>query len=317
MKTETSTADDRANDIANGQMEAYMKLTRDLKASAKLLGKDEIRFLVDFYYTIQQNRIRADAQVRGNSEKGEPSALLVWAADNFWTFENNIKSALDTFTQEYTVTRWARSICGIGPVISAGFVAHFNIEKAPTYGHFWRFAGLDATVEWEKKTRRPWNAALKTLVAFKLGESFVKVQNNEKDYYGQIFVRRKARELEMNMNGKFADQAKAQLGDEDALKRCRERKVVVKAKRIGKDTEAYKHLSQGMLPPAQIHARARRYAVKLFLSHLHHVMFEDFHGRKPLCPYPFEKLAHDKEHYLPPPNWPFAEPGKSLKELKV
>ena len=47
---------------------------------------------------------------------------------------------------------------------------------------------------------------------------------------------------------------------------------ILKTKNYGKDTDAYKSYSVGKLPPAHIHAMARRYAVKLFLAHLHHIM---------------------------------------------
>ena len=331
------------------QFEAISKLTKDLKGAAKLLGKSEARFLVDFYYSIQDNRIRSDAQVRELAKKRKPSDLTTWCADNFRTFENNIKNALNVFTLEYTVGKWCQSICGIGPVITAGLLAHIDITKAPTYGHIWRFAGLDSTQEWQKKTKRPWNAQLKTLCAFKLGESFVKVQNNESDYYGQLFVRRRERENRLNIEGRFADQAKAQLGDQQAIESLRERKYPIKQRNFKEEAatlvwlegritadQAREFLLLGneqklpfvnkcksqpagsgvrMLPPAQIHARARRFAVKMFLAHLHHVMFEDYHERRPMCPYPFEKLGHDQEHYLPPPNWPSEDIGKRLTEM--
>jgi len=322
------------------------------------LGRYEAKFLVDFYYTVQDNRIRSDAQVREHSESGEPNKVVEWCGENFRVFENNIKNALNAFSDSYIVGQWMRSICGIGPVISAGLLAYIDIKKAPTYGHIWRYAGLDATVIWPNKDsldkwfdvyvpeghnphdtiklactyfgrnydtlvrymtpegktlptinnqtlkkaimRRPWNAELKVLTVFKLGECFVKVQGNEKDFYGQIYRRRKDRELEMNLDKKFKDQADRQLAE----------------KKIGKTTDCYKHLKEGMLPPAQIHARARRYAVKLFLAHLHHVMFEDFNGHKPRIPFPFEKLRHDEKHYIPVPNWPSGDyEGRKLTEL--
>ena len=46
-------------------------------------------------------------------------------------------------------------------------------------------------------------------------------------------------------------------------------------------------------------------------------MFEDYYGERPRCPYPFEKLGHDKQHYLPPPNWPSEDVAKSLKEMNA
>ena len=100
---------------------------------------------------------------------------------------------------------------GTGPrlwalAIAAGFLAHIDIERAPTVGHIWRFAGLDPTQKWEKKTKRPWNADLKTL-CWKLGESFVKVKGNENDIYGKVYEARKAQEVLRNEAGELADQA--------------------------------------------------------------------------------------------------------------
>jgi hypothetical protein len=59
---------------------------------------------------------------------------------------------------------------------------------------------------------------------------------------------------------------------------------------------------QPMLPPAHIHARARRRTVKLFLSHYFTVGFELHYGRKAPSPYVIEHMGHVDE--VPPPNWP-------------
>ena len=93
-------------------------------------------------------------------------------------------------------------------------------------------------------------------------------------------------EQERNELGLFKDQA--------------ERKL--ETTRIGKDTEAFKWYSQGMLPPAHIQSRAKRYAVKLFLAHWHHVAYEDHYGTQPPKPYVIEHGGH--VHYIAPPNWP-------------
>jgi Transposase IS116/IS110/IS902 family len=200
--------------------------------------------------------------------------------------ENAIKSALDAYSAHDPVGAWARSILGIGPVIAAGLLAHIDIEKAPTAGHIWRYAGLDPTSVWSKGTKRPWNASLKVL-CYKIGESFVKVHNNERDVYGHIYAERKAFEIARNESGAFADQAAAKL----------------KAFKIGKDTQARTHYEAGRLPPAHIHARARRYAVKLFLAHLQEVMFWHRYGERAPKPYILTKPEH--VHYLAPPNAPW------------
>ncbi len=262
--------------------EAIRKLTKDEKKASITLGKDEARFLVDAYYQLQDNRIRSDGQVRSMSKDGEPHAVLQWLADMNRTLEESIKSALDNYSTATPVGQWARSQVGIGPVIAAGLLAHLDITKANTAGAFWSYAGMDPRSTWEKGQKRPWNAQLKVL-CWKLGESFVKVSGNEDAFYGKVYKDRKAMELAKNEAGEYAEQAAAKL----------------EKFKIGKDTDAYKAYIQGKLPPAHIHARAKRYAVKLFLAHLHEVMFEDHFGTKPPLPYAIGILSHAHKIEVP------------------
>lgn len=262
--------------------EAIRKLTKDERNAAITLGKDEARFLVDAYYQLQDNRIRSDGQVRSMSKDGEPHATLQWLADMNRTLEESIKTALDAYSMSSPVGRWMRSQKGIGPVIAAGFLAHLDITKAETAGAFWSFAGLDPRKTWEKGQKRPWNASLKVL-CWKLGESFVKVSGSEDAFYGRLYKQRKEIEIAKNEAGEFADQAKAKL----------------EKFKIGKDTDAYAAYSKGKLPPAHIHARAKRYSCKIFLAHLHHVFYVDHYGKEPPLPYAIGILNH--AHYIPVP----------------
>lgn len=130
-------------------------------------------------------------------------------------------------------------------------------------------------------SKMPYNKTLKILT-WKLGESFVKVSNNPNDFYGKIYQERKALEQSKNERLEYKAQADA------------------KVNRVGKSTEAYKYYSQGMLPPAQIQARAKRYAIKIFLSHLHTVMYFDRYGVMPPKPFAIEHCGH--AHYIEVPN---------------
>jgi len=311
-------------------MEPVTRLTKDLAVAAATLSVREARYLVDAYYTIQDYRIASDAQIREMTKSGEPHDVLKWAAKQYITLESQLKRSLDKWTDNQYMGRWAKAICGIGPVISAGLLAHIDIEKAPTVGHIWRFAGLDPTNKWlgrekskalvmsvcgsanvvteeqitqiatlafyrteqlhtmvgegsvtRKKlvtalTKRPYNADLKTLCAFKLGESFVMVQNNKNDIYGKVFAARKREEEAKNDVLAFKAQAEQ----------------ILVTKNFDKTTDAYKALIQGRLPQAQIHARARRYAVKLFLSHYHAEAYRQRFGKEPPLPYPIAFLGH-------------------------
>lgn len=262
--------------ITDFPLEPVRRLSRDVANAVSSLSPDEARYLVDAYYILQENRIRSDAQIRALRDTEEPHSVIAWLAEQDRILEAQIKRALDRWTDKMPMGVWAKAIVGIGPVISAGLIAHIDIEKCPTVGHIWRFAGLDPTLKWEKKQKRPFNAKLKVLCAFKLGESFVKVQNHAEDIYGKVYAKRKQQETEKNEAGAFADQAAA----------------ILERRKIGKDTEAYKAYSQGKLPPAQIHARARRYAVKLFLSHFHAEAYRQHFGKEPPLPYPIAHLGH-------------------------
>ena len=254
-------------------------LTRDVKKAADTLSRQEARYMVDLFRQIQDYRIQSGNQI--TSMLDEPHELFTFMAGQMATLERQIQATLDRWSLADPLGQWARAQRGVGPVIAAGLLAHIDLDKAPTVGHIWRFAGLDPTVVWNKGEKRPWNADLKVL-CWKLGESFTKVSGHPDGYYGHIYKNRKAIELERNAAGDFADQA-AQ---------------VLATRKIGKETDAYAAYSVGKLPPAHIHARAKRYAVKMFLSHYHEIGYE-LMGKTPPKPFAIAHMEH--AHYIPPP----------------
>jgi hypothetical protein len=281
-------------------LESIQRLTRDLKNASVTLSEREARFLVDAYYAMQKDRIRSVHQERKLSESAEPNTIMSWLADQRGTLEKEVAKALDVYSASHRAGVWARSIVGIGPIITAGLIAHLRVKEVhknedeieetiirPTAGHFWRIAGLDPSSKWKEGQKRPWNGSLKRL-CWLIGESFTKVSNNDKDVYGKVYRERKELEIQRNDAGLFAEQAAESLSK----------------KNWRADTATRKHYEAGHLPPARIHLRAQRYAVKLFLSHLHHVMYEIEFGVAPPKPYILTQPGH--AHYTAPPNWPMA-----------
>ncbi len=252
-------------------------LKRDLVMAARTLSFTEVRHLVGAYYELHETRDALEAKER--------HPVIAWLRDQNGNLEQQIRCALDSWTESMPAAVWAKGIAGVGPVISAGLAAHIDISQCPTVGRIWRFAGLDPTVEWAPNTKRPWNAALKSLCG-KLGESLVKVAGREDDFYGRLYLQRKAIEQARNEAGEFAGQAKAQL------------------QRSGfeKNAEDIKWYSTGKLPPAHIHSRAKRWAVKLFLAHYHHVAWKLATGQEPPKPYVIAHLDH--VDCIQPPNFP-------------
>lgn len=270
------------------QLGVFEKLNKEIKENAKVLTDDEARYLVDTYYQVQNFRITANNQVRGLEEGDDTDTktneALKFIGSCFETLESNIKLLLGNYAKSKPIGRWMLDICGIGPVIAAGMMAHIDINKVQTAGQIQAYAGLDPTKSWEKGQKRPWNAKLKVL-CWKLGQSFVKVSNNEKDVYGKVYKERKKYEMDRNERGEYAEQAKSKLENT----------------RIGKDTDAYKWYSEGKLPPAHIQQRAERYAVKIFLSHLFTVWYEMEHGVP--APKPYAEAILNHAHIIEPPKY--------------
>lgn len=257
------------------ELEGVTRLSRDLASASTTLSAHEARFLVDEYYQMQENRIRSNNQVSSLAENKEPHDVVNWFGSQFETLESQIKRALQKYVEADPVGQWLLEQVGIGPVIAAGLLAHIDIRKAPTAGHIWAFAGLDPTKKWEKGQKRPFNARLK-VVCWKAGESFVKVSGKEERNYGHLYKERKDYEAAKNERGEYEEQAKQ----------------ILASRRIGKETEAYKHYIVGKLPPGHIHARAKRWAVKLFLSHLHDVWYRHEFKTAPPLPYAIAHLNH-------------------------
>lgn len=248
----------------------------------------EARYLVDLYYTMQGSRIVVNNQVlaleRDAKKTGtppEPHLALSWVLNASETLETQIKKILSWYVVDHPMYWFFDNTLGIGPVLAAGLLAHIDITKSPTVGHIWSFAGLNPLAEWKKGERRPWNAALKVL-CWKIGDSFVKNSSREDAYYGQLYRKRKELEIARNEAGAFADQAKK----------------ILATKTFRRDTKAKEFYEKGLLPPGHIDMRARRYAVKMFLSHLHECWYSQEVGPPPA---PFSIAIQGHAHYLPPP----------------
>jgi hypothetical protein len=175
---------------------------------------------------------------------------------------------------------------------------------------------------------------------WKIGESFVKFQGSEHDHYGKYYAVRRVQEWNRNLKGDNVAEAKSKLGstrigrDTEAYAwysgafhvppsciytgeveikehRTADGKVVKeriswpfriageRAKELPAADAA--HGGTPMLPPARIHLRATRYAVKLFLAHWSQVYWESTTGTP--APKPWVVAHGGHTEVLPPPGW--------------
>ncbi|WP_396190457.1 transposase [Flavobacterium sp.] len=278
----------------------------DIKSYASALSSDEARFLVSNYYIYQEMRKRSVQQAEALKKQFVPNVMLELTSGVFMESEKLVKKALGVYTDHHPMGNWMKQIYGIGPVISAGILANIDITRAPTAGAIWAYAGLDphrpTGISRERLRNNPpemlpnnmesfnkhvdtkkryWNADVKRL-AWIIGDLFRKFSKQPECLYGHYYLERKAYETAKNERGDYADYAALQLQWKD----------------YG-DNPTRALLEQGKLSPAHIDARARRHAVKLFLSHLHHVWYKQHYGVEPPKPFAISHLSH--AHFIAPP----------------
>lgn len=267
--------------LYNEHQDVVVRLNRDLVKAAKTLSEREAEYLVRSYYQFQHNRLVAENRIRALAKTDKPHEVISWERDQATVIEQQIKKTLDWYTENHRFGAWPRSILGIGPVITAGLIVNTHMDHLVTAGHLWSFAGLNPEKKWNKGEKRPWNASLK-VICYHAGECFVRVQNNPKDTYGHMYAEKKKFYIEKNEAGGFAERAAA----------------ILTERKFDKTTDAYKAYVVGHLPPAHVHAMARRFAVKMFLSHYWEVCYRLHFEKDPPLPFAIAHLGH--VHIVPP-----------------
>jgi hypothetical protein len=283
--------------LADVDDELTGKLPRSLKQDAQQMSKPEVRALVDQYYVQQRQRIAGEGRMRAFiQEKDEGPTITEWLLERFRVGEDAAKGAITAWAKHQgDPTAWALAQYGIGPILAAGFASQIDIEKAPTAGHIWAFAGLDPNQKWEKGQKRPFNGSLKVL-CWKAGASFVMFHGREACFYGQKYSERKEYEEKRNESGGMAQTATETLASKNfgdsGTKNCY----------LGLG-EKCQHFDPALdfphLPPGRIDMRARRWAVKLFLAHWHDVAYRAHYDTAPPLPYPIAHMGHT--HLIEPP----------------
>jgi hypothetical protein len=320
-------------------LEPIEALTREARLLARGMPREEARGLVDLYYRWQDERIKLRGQARAalqGADPGTSTLLVTHFAQQAEALERQTVGILKEWAGSIRVGEWAMNQLGIGPVLAAGLLAHIDITRARTAGAIYRYAGLDPNSKWYSRdeanamvkdllqvtfvtvsdlansiernpeaiwrfattdargnerrptkatvaaaiARRPHNAKLKK-TCWLIGDSFVKVSNNPKSLYGRLYRERKQYEVERNESG----------GNAEA--------VEISLRRNIQDADLRKTLLSGKLPAGQIDLRARRFAVKIFLSHYFEVAYRDHYHEDPPAPFAIAQLGH--AHYIPVP----------------
>lgn len=186
--------------------------------------------------------------------------------------KRKIARAMKKELDKYSIWPWLEQVDGIGIASAAGLVAYIDklgIENIPTVSALWHYFGAypveGKAVKRTKGSTISYNPHAKTLALGEIGPNFVRSGG----FYRNVYDKEKAKQL-----GR-----------------------VFKPGELASKYNGYKktdlHLSKG-------HAdnRAKRKAVKLFLSHLY-VIWRQLKGLNTRPPYINEQLKH--ETYIEPP----------------
>lgn len=253
------------------------RLSKEQVLLAKNLSLPGVRMTVSNYYRAQAGRKQADMQLRHLGDRPDPGGILEHYSNTMAHLEADMEKELLVFARNHPVGKWLLAIHGIGPVITAGMLAYVNIEIAQTAGQIWRFAGLDPAVKWERGQKRPWCAAMKQIM-WHAGQCFMRSHTSDKSYYGKLYKEKK-NELEAKNEARhWAERCKTFVTQSADVKKC---------------------LADGKLPPFIIDAMARRWAVKIFISHFHAVYYWSHWKKAPPKPYAIAILGHAHEIRIP------------------
>jgi hypothetical protein len=330
-KTELTSAETNWN-TADLSQTILLGLSKELKEAASSVTDDQARYLIHLYYNIQGNRIRSGNQISASQKLGKSSLAVEFINQQNKIIENQILSILEYYTAQHPMGSWMRGVVGIGPVLSACFLAYIDISRAGSAGAIHRLSGLDPSQKWlgaEKGAKfvkslkdqgidysemlpylhneigisidflvrfidqhfegqynlkslsaaaavRPWNSALK-LASWKLGESFMKTSRLPNSHYGHLYLERKARYIEDNVKGRYAERAA------EMLKKLSQQNGILAG-----------YYKKGQLAPGHLTEMSKRYAVKMFISHLFEVWYEKHHGRP--APQPYILAYSNGEH---------------------
>ena len=133
--------------------EPMRRLSADMRKAAETMSDAEVRYLIDLFYSQQEQRKRGDNQLRASSADQEPNSLTRFLAAQVEALEGACNGALQVVARRTRTGRWCMGHKGISGVLTAGLLASLDITRAPTAASFWRFAGLDPTWEWLGKER--------------------------------------------------------------------------------------------------------------------------------------------------------------------
>jgi hypothetical protein len=243
-----------------------------LKGTATVLRKvpqyiADLRFLVENYYDVQDNRLRSEGRNRAwlqiyNMPDAQMDIYQENISDKFLDIEKWIYKQLDKEVKKHPLWKnWLVDVLGVGPALAGGFIGWIgDVSNFATISALNSYCGYACdnngdAVRRKKGQKINWNPNLKKHL-WKFGESIIKTKGKYREFYD-----------------KSKEYYKKKYPEE------------IKVGNITKYTKGH------------IHNMAIRKTEKLFLSHLW-LTWRELEGLSTRSPYALEKLGHTT--FIPP-----------------
>jgi hypothetical protein len=235
-----------------------------------------LRFLVETYYDIQdqrivaQNRLRSYQDAKEAERRDELQQTSEWVDQRFDKIERETKAKILREVRRYPLARdYMLKIKGVGPCIAAAIIAYYeDVERFSTISKFWAYAGqhvVDGHAPKRKKGELAnWSPNLRRIL-WLASESFVKVKSSP---YRPLYD-----EFKAFYQTKFPEQV-------DSGKKNKQGKPIM------------------LYTKMHIHNMAKRKVVKVFLSHIW-LTWREMQGLSVEPPYIIGRDGHS--HMIPPP----------------
>lgn len=202
---------------------------------------------------------------------------------------------------EEIVNRCIKEYSKDGKTIDEDVALHISAKTQWSFNYLLNNAYNEKKDSWSKEdiikacSKIPYNKDLKVHM-WKIGKSFEYLKTRQGSVYGKLLADRLVQEIQNNEAGKN--------------KKLIEKKLA--ERNYGKDTKTYAAYSKGMLPDAEINARARRWVQKIFICHLFEEMYRVQNNALPPRYYIFE---HGEGHHdFIEPEIPFFEVPESQQQ---
>lgn len=307
---------------------------KNVLAAAPDMTKREARFMVEDFLRWKSLYMAHREHQRLLKKEHLPTDCTNFMVNTILRTRKFYREFLGLWAQNFPAARWALKINGVGGFIAGGLAAFIDVEKTKGVQSIWKYAGQtpksrtptikriyamayeaekqfgpdisedhvrfiakslalnpESVLKFSKKhgeitwknligaCKHPtYNPTLKQ-ICIALGNTFI----NKPSFYQDLYRYRYHWEKDKNDTGSYSKRAKEALGMFD----------------YKHTTLAYKAYTKGMLPDGHIRAQAKRWAVKVFLSHYYVVDYYSHYGELPPDPYGLDVLDGTKKIHVP------------------